>query len=84
MRSLADDLRSELRQRVAELSPAERIDLALRLGADDVRALATSRGISEAEARRIFTRARALGRQPSVANDDAMMPREIPITATTP
>ena len=69
MRSVADALRRELHDQVARLSPAERIELALRLGDEDVQALAAARGITLDDARRVFARARALGRRPSPAND---------------
>ena len=69
MRSVAEDLRADLRQKVAELGPLARIALALRLGDDDLSALAGARGITPDEARRVFARARAAGRRPSRSND---------------
>jgi hypothetical protein len=70
MRSVADELRDEARRRDAALSPEARIELALRLGDDDARALAVARGISVAAARAEIARSRRLGRQPSCADRD--------------
>ena len=52
MRSVADALRAELRERVAGLDPLARVDLALRLGDEDVVLLAGARGIGVGDARR--------------------------------
>jgi hypothetical protein len=70
MRSVADELRDEARRRDEALSPEARIELALRLGDDDARALAVARGISVAAARAEIARSRRLGRQPSCADRD--------------
>lgn len=65
MRSIADDLRRESARRVLEMPPAERLELALRLGDDDVALLCAARGISDADARLAFARARQHGRRVS-------------------
>ena len=69
MRSVADELREDTRRRAAELTPEERVNLALRLGDADVAALSDARRITPAEARRIIAASRRVGRQPS-CNDD--------------
>jgi hypothetical protein len=62
MHSTADVLRAEIRRKVAALSPAERIDLAFRLGRDDLALLAGARGLPRADAARLVTRSRQVGR----------------------
>jgi hypothetical protein len=69
MRSIADDLRVETRAVLARLTPNERIDLAFRLGEDDLALLCAARGLAADEARRVFARARRHGRMPSRAAD---------------
>ena len=69
MRSVADDLRLDSARIVAALPVAERISLALRLGEEDVARYCAAHGVSDAAARRVFSRARAVGRQPSRSND---------------
>jgi hypothetical protein len=70
MRSVADDLRDESRRRLAELSPAARIALALALGDEDLAALCEARQISAGAARAILARSRRAGRQPSCCHDE--------------
>jgi hypothetical protein len=67
VRSVADDLRRELRERGLRLTPAERVALALRLGDEDANRLATARGMSIEEARLLIRRSRQAGRTPSRA-----------------
>ncbi len=67
MTSVADQLRNESRRRVLEMSPAARLELALRLGDEDATLFATANGLSEAEARLVLIRRRQAGRQPSAA-----------------
>ncbi len=69
MPSVADDLRRATHERVRALDPFARIELALALGDEDLSALMAVRGITRAEARRAFARARAVGRVPSVAGE---------------
>jgi hypothetical protein len=65
MRSVADQLRDETRRDVLRLEPLARIELALRLGDEDAKRLALSRGIPEADSRRELARQRQAGRQAS-------------------
>ncbi len=65
MTSVADQLRDETRRRVLEMSPAARVELALRLGDEDARLYAAANGVTEAEARLVLARRRQAGRQPS-------------------
>ncbi len=65
MTSVADQLRDESRRRVLEMSPAARMELALRLGDEDARLFAAANGVPEAEARLALIRRRQAGRQPS-------------------
>jgi hypothetical protein len=67
MSSVADQLRDESRRRVLGMSPAERLELALRLGDEDARLFAAAHGLSEAEARLALARRRQAGRTPSAA-----------------
>ncbi len=69
MRSVADDLRRETRLAAAALDARGRIDLAHRLADDDLAALMRTRELSLPEAKRLFARARAIGRVPSRSND---------------
>lgn len=69
MRSLADGLRSELSATVARLSIPERIELALRLGDEDVARYQSAHNVDEATARRALRRARAVGRLASRSNN---------------
>lgn len=71
MRSVADDLRSETRRDVARRTPAERIELALQLGDDDVALLCAARGIPRDAARRLIARSRQRGRVPSASAGEA-------------
>ena len=68
MRSVADQLREDTRTRVASLDLETRIDLAFRLGEDDLAAVIRMHGLSRDEARQMFARARSAGRLPSVSN----------------
>ena len=69
MISVADQLRDESRRRVLAMSPAQRMELALRLGDDDARLYAAANGVSDAEARLVLARRRQAGRQPSKSAD---------------
>ena len=68
MRSVADDLRQELRERVKRLHPRDRVALAWRLGEDDLARLMRAQGLTREEATVVFARARAAGRRPSGAS----------------
>jgi hypothetical protein len=69
MRSVADSLRRDTLRRDLALTPDERVAQAFALGEADVRALSETRQIGASDARRLIKQTRALGRQPSVAND---------------
>lgn len=62
MRSVADHLREETAERLRVLSPAERVELALRLGDDDLETFRRASGLSRAAALRELRRRRQLGR----------------------
>ena len=69
VKSVADSFRNESSQRLATLSTAERIALVLRLGDEDLARYQSAHSVSDAEARRVFSRARAAGRLRSRSND---------------
>lgn len=71
MESVADQLRREDARRLSQLSVEARVALALRLGDDDVALYRAAHGVSERDARAALTRARAVGRVPSLSNDGA-------------
>lgn len=66
MRSVADRLRADERQALAALTPAERVTLALALGARDLESFRRSHEppLEAAEAARILERRRQAGRRP--------------------
>ncbi len=70
MKSVADDLRVETRERVAKMTPEERIALTARLAADDLRMLAIARQVSDDAARKLLADRRRAGRRRSGAIDD--------------
>lgn len=64
MRSaLADALRADTRREVANLSPSQRIELAFRLGEEDLERLMAARAYSREEAVRFIARSRQIGRR---------------------
>jgi hypothetical protein len=65
MRSVADDLRAELREEMRRLSMDERIALALRLGEEGVERFRLAHGLDRETAIRILERRRQAGRRPS-------------------
>jgi hypothetical protein len=65
MRSVADDLRDELRDEVRKLSPAERLELAFRLGEEGLEAFRQAHDLTREEAIRRLQRQRQAGRTPS-------------------
>ena len=69
MRSVADELREEDRQRLLAMTPWERMDLALRLGERDITLYSEAHGVSREEARDRLQRARHAGRRPSACAD---------------
>ena len=64
MRSVADELRVEDRERVLAMTPAERVALALALGDRDLEIFRAAQqpGLSREEAARILDRQRHAGR----------------------
>jgi len=69
MRSILDDLRDESRRDLARRTPLERIELALRLGDDDVALVCAGRAVSGQEAKRLIARSRQRGRHVSAATE---------------
>jgi hypothetical protein len=69
MRSVADALRLDAARALAAMTVAERISLALQLGEEDVVRYCAAHHVSETDARRVFSRARAAGRVTSRANN---------------
>jgi hypothetical protein len=67
MRSVADRLRDEDRQRMLAMTPAERLELSLRLGERDLTLYCAAHGVSRADARLQLQRNRQKGRNPSRA-----------------
>jgi hypothetical protein len=67
MGSVADKLRRELIERQSSLTADERLQRAFALADGDVRALASARGISDEEARRVLRRQRQHNRRYSAA-----------------
>lgn len=65
MRSVADDLRDELREQEAQLPFEERLRLILRLGERGLEVYAQANGVDLETARREFERRRQAGRRPS-------------------
>lgn len=67
MASVADQLRAETRRSMLVLEPGARLELALRLGDDDVSLLCAARGLSEGDTRLTIERTRQIGRLPSAS-----------------
>jgi hypothetical protein len=67
MSALAAHLRNRATHDVAQLTPEERIRLALALGDDDVRLYCAATGVSPDAARRCLSDTRRLGRRASRA-----------------
>jgi hypothetical protein len=65
MRSVADDLRDDLRQSLQDLSLDERMELAFRLGDEGVAAFQEANGLDREAAVRLLQRRRQAGRTPS-------------------
>ncbi|MEQ1568793.1 MAG: hypothetical protein ABMA64_24360 [Myxococcota bacterium] len=62
---LGEQLRLERTRRELEMSPGDRVCLALQLGARDLRAFASANGLSMREAYRELRRVEQRGRTPS-------------------
>ena len=67
MRSVADDLREDLRRRLALMTPEERLRIALALGDGDIALLQAGQSLTFEEARTRISRSRQTGRVPSRA-----------------
>lgn len=65
MKSVADDLRDELREEMRRLSVDERIQLALRLGEEGLERFRQANGLDRETAIRLLQRRRQAGRTPS-------------------
>lgn len=69
MSHVADQFREETRRKTRALPILDRIQLAFELGDADAAVLAAAKGLTLAEAKTVIARSRAVGRQPSCAND---------------
>jgi len=67
MRSVADQLRGEMVERVRQMTPAQRVALTARLAADDLALFAQAQGLDVLTARRLLGRRRQSGRIRSLA-----------------
>lgn len=65
MKSVADDLRTELREEINRLSIDERIELTLRLGEEGLELFQQANGLDRETAIRLLQRRRQAGRTPS-------------------
>jgi hypothetical protein len=65
MSRVADEMRREERERLARMTPAERIGEAFRLGREAITTYAAAHGVDRGEARRRLERAAQAGRRPS-------------------
>jgi hypothetical protein len=63
MRSLADDLKAEDRERLLAMTPAERVARALALGKRDREIFGAAHGLNPEDARRVLDRQRHVGRR---------------------
>jgi hypothetical protein len=70
MRSVADTLREDDERAVAQLSQAQRVELALRLGAKALAVYMAHHGVDEATARRHFRAQNQIGRRRSACLQD--------------
>ena len=65
MKSVADDLRESLRERLGALSPDQRVALTARLAASDLDLFCAAQHMAADVARRYLARERQAGRRPS-------------------
>lgn len=65
MKSVASVLRERAADEVRRMSSAERLELAFRLGEQDIAAYCAAHGVDRADALREFQRRRQATRQPS-------------------
>ena len=66
---MAGDLRRLQRDRLAAMTPAERVELAFRLGERDLDLFCAVQKLPRGLARRLLARTRRLGRRPSPVMD---------------
>lgn len=71
MRSVADDLRHEQRERFAQMTPAERLALSERLGEEGLAEFMSANRLDRAEALQAIRRSRRVGRKPSRCFDES-------------
>jgi hypothetical protein len=64
MRSISDNFREDDRRAQAEMTAAERVELALELGDQDLEIFRQAHGLTTKEARHELRRRRQLGRTP--------------------
>jgi hypothetical protein len=64
---LANDLRRQRREQLAQMTPGQRVRLALLVGTRDLRIFASAQGMTLAEARDEIRRRGQRGRVPSAA-----------------
>ena len=70
MRSkVAEELREEERRRVLEMTPDERVTLALSLGDEAIALYMSANGVTREVALQTLRRASSVGRTPSCANE---------------
>lgn len=65
MKSVADELRAELREELCRLSVDERLELALRLGEEGLELFRQANGLDRETAVRLLQRRKQAGRTPS-------------------
>lgn len=70
MKSVADDLRDEVRKQMLRLSPEERLARAFQLGDEGVEAFRQAQGLDRETAIRELQRRRQAGRTPSKCMSD--------------
>lgn len=70
MKSVADELRNRDREAIQQLSVDERIELALKLGDEDLALFCRYQGVDRETGLRLLQRRRQAGRRPSKCMSD--------------
>lgn len=70
MESVADELRKRDREAIRQLSSAERIELAFKLGEEDLALFCQHQGVDRETGIRLLQRRRQAGRRPSKCISD--------------
>lgn len=70
MTSVNDDLRREQRERIARMTPAERIALVEKLGEEGLAAFMSATNMDRESALKAIRRSRRVGRRPSRSADE--------------